>query len=235
MDGKQLELQLELEAEFEKALELAATYPEIPLISLWHKLDDLMQIPDLSERLRQAGRAIAQIVEVFALRVDQRLEAWESKYSPPPELFDPILNDEFFQPFLRQSQTLHLEDLLEEYHRDGGSREASDPIVGEVDKQAVLDFVEQVESEAEALEHALSLAHDEDYAAWCAILLNTLHSERSYSLTDLNTTSDLSLIQIWITLLLNPTTFILSQQWSTPEEFYDYHRITITLASRVDP
>ncbi len=67
------QLELKLWEDLEKASVTPAT---VDLVQLWQELEAALGLLPHEQRLQTAGKAIAQIVEVFALRSDLLLSAW---------------------------------------------------------------------------------------------------------------------------------------------------------------
>ncbi len=147
MQATQLELKLWDE------LEQASATPEtVDLDHLWQELEDALRLLPHEQRLGMAGKAIAQIVEVFALRSDLLLSAWEDAHNDE----GPAVDEDAIAGLVRQTMTLDLSDLMEESAPEQ-RQPRTQPVLsvaGPVDKAALLEAfdseIELVEAQAQA-------------------------------------------------------------------------------------
>jgi hypothetical protein len=154
-------------------------------------------------RLATAADAIVEMAEVLAARADEFFSAWRRV----PE-DGPILDENLFAEFVRQSFHLELDGLvdvpelyvrnaLEKVHGD------SESVVKEVSKEALLESLEP-ESQLEPIP-VLELEHDEDVAAWAAIVREWMMSRRVQcgSIGEIVDSTQLSSVKVWIAGLLS--------------------------------
>jgi len=136
-------------------LERASAMPEtVDLDHLWAELEQLLERLPHEQQLHTAGKAIEQIAEVFALRSNSILPAWEEVHSDE----GPAVDEDAISGLVRQSMNLNLADLVEEpvaEHRQRQSHAPSaDSVAGPVDKVPLLEAseskIELVEAQAQA-------------------------------------------------------------------------------------
>jgi hypothetical protein len=213
MQGTQLELQ------FEAAVQEAIATPEqANLDQLWEALQQVLDEQPDDLKLKIAGEAIAQFADVLFAKAEGWIAAWEETHNPP-EATEPILTAEMLASVLRQSMTLNLEGLVDNFVRSPhSSEEIGNSMVGEVEKELLLAMVDDLE----ATEKALAVAHAEDISAWATAIAQYLkqQSGRQISLSELRQGVSLSLVELWLGLLLGG--FRLQSNWiekSAPSDF----------------
>jgi hypothetical protein len=204
MQGTQLELQ------FEAAVQGAIAAPEqANLDLLWEALQQVLdEVPD-DQKLKIAGEAIAQFAEVLFAKAEGWIAAWEETHNPP-DATEPILTAEMLASVLRQSMTLNLEGLVENFVRSPhSSDDGGESMVGEVEKQLLLAMVDELE----AREQALAVAHAEDVTQWATAIAEYLkqQSQTQIPLSELRQGLSLSFVELWLGLLLGG--FHLKSNW----------------------
>jgi hypothetical protein len=183
--------------EFRVAIERAIADPDgADLRELLVKLERaLLELPQ-EQQLQVAGSILAQLVEVFAVRAERMLDAWDEKYCPFQE--EPVLTTEMLQEVLRQTMALDLAPVI-----GAPLTHAAQPnsVVGTVEKTNLLEFLNQMEAEKQ---QALDVAHDEDVNAWVAAIAHwkQTYPKREVSLSELQRALKMPLIKIWLALLL---------------------------------
>jgi hypothetical protein len=119
----------------------------------------ISQVPQ-SEQLRLAGEALLRMAEVYAARSETWIEEWEQASR------DPVVERGFFDDLVRQTMAVDLSELMEpaplRKQRSRGEIGQEGAIVAEVEKDAVLAMVDQME--AEAVRKEAVLAHPEGSA-----------------------------------------------------------------------
>jgi len=219
MQATQLELKL-----WDDLEQASATAEAADLDHLWQELETALGPLPSEQRLHMAGKAIEQIVEVFALRSDLILSAWEEAHNDQ----GPAVDEDAIAGLVRQSMNLDLADLVEEpvaEHRQRQSRTLSvDSVAGPVDKAALLEAfeseIELVEAQAQAQSAAMAAAHDEDVVGWASMIVQWLELRQSsepVSLVQLQQSLGLPMVEIWMGLLLSQQHYELEQQG----DFYD--------------
>lgn len=183
--------------------EQAIAHPESAnLAQLWSEVEQQLGRLEREERLRMAGEAIAQLAEICYARAEWMLGDWDSRWSDRP-IEEPVLTEDMLSGFLRQSMSLNLEELLEEFIQTRTRSAPADSVVAAVEKQAVLDWLDQEEKE-----RALSVAHDENVSEWVGLIQAWLdaHQQKgmfSAIVRDLqNQDAHLTPIAVWLGLLL---------------------------------
>lgn len=213
MQGTQLELNLQ---------QALADPPTADLKQLWQVLEDVLQPLPEQQQLQIAGEAIAQIVEVVCSRAQQVLDGLELSQHPSNEepQIEVCLSREFLEPFIRQSVSLNLDQLLvppTSRQREPGIQS----VVGECNKEALLLMLD----EAEAKQQALAVAHAEAVEDWSVRLREFfMHTDKSTSLNELVQKLQMDWVEIWLGLLLGG--FRLEQHG----EFYDSKTILCGVA-----
>lgn len=162
-------------------------------------------------QFKTAGDIIVLLAQLIELRANLLLKDWEERHNPCLE--EPILTAEMLQEVLRQTMTLNLEEILELPERQ--ERQDSDSVVGAVEKENLMEFIEQLEL-AEAKQKALSIAYEEDITAWVNVIKEWLKQHRlTVSILELHHHIQMPFVQVWLALLLGG--FELEQQGN----FYD--------------
>jgi hypothetical protein len=136
----------------------------------WQQLclafDEAIDRTPVGLRLATAADAIAEMADVFAARADEFFSGWHRQRVAHE---GPILDDDLFAEFVRQSFHLDLDGLVgvpELYIRSASekSHEEIESVVTEVTKETALMLVG---AELEEPEKVIALLeYDEDIAAW---------------------------------------------------------------------
>ncbi|CAA9562836.1 hypothetical protein AVDCRST_MAG81-792 [uncultured Synechococcales cyanobacterium] len=219
MQTTQLELSL-----WENLEQAAATPETTDLDHLWQELEAAIGPLPHEQRLQTAGKAIAQIVEVFALRCDLILSAWEEAHNDQ----GPAVDEDALSGLVRQTMTLDLSELMEEPVAEQRQRQShtssTNSVAGPVDKAALLEAfeseIELVESQAQARAAAMAVAHDEDIAGWASMITQWLELRQSselVSLVQLQQEVGMPLVEVWLGLLLSQQQY----EWEQQGDFYD--------------
>jgi len=225
---------IQLELDLWQQLEAATQQPEsADLRQLWQGLEQAIASVPRQQQLPMAATAIAQIIEVFALRADWLLSALEVKDRSQ----GPVLSEDFLTGWLRQSMSIDLADLKEEgfalepatRQRRSSGLASEESVAGVVDKKVLLEAfdteIELVEAQAGAASGAVSVAHAEDVTAWAGAIARWLQQHSStepVSLLELQQGVGMPLVEVWLGLLLGNQGVALKQQG----EFYS-HQIQV--------
>lgn len=197
------------------------------LVMLWQQLDRVLEKLPQEVWLPIAGDAIAQFSEICAARAEVLLDDWQSRYSPPVlDLTEPVLTDELLAGILRHTMNLNLENLLEEVDPQTRNRLPSpdDSIVGDVDKDDLLEMLDEIELK----QTALQIAYEESISDWSAIVQRWINAQsRTIDLATLLANVELSPVKAWLGLLLADPGYLWEHQWETDEEFYLPHCIKL--------
>ena len=191
------------------------------LHDLLSELDRSLSNASQEMQLHIAGTMLAQLAEVLAARANQLLEAWEEKHNPIKS--EPILTAEMLQDVLRQTMSLNLEDVIQALPYKPNGVQPSESIVGAVDKDNLLAFLEHVD-QRQTNQNALAVAYDENVGAWVEAITHwrQKHHHQAISLLELQRSLQMPLIQIWLALLLGG--FTLEQRGG----FYQVDGIWVT-------
>lgn len=207
-------------------LEQATAAPESADIShLWAQLEQSVTELPGELKLHTAGKAIAQIAEVFALRSDSLLSAWEEAHNDD----GPTFEEDAISGLVRQTMNLDLSELMETPAPEQRQRQSlalsTESVAGEVSKEALLEAfeseIELVETQAQAQSTAMAVAHDEDVVGWGranAQWFAEQSPDQAVSLIQLQQSLGLPMVEVWMGLLLSQ-----EQQYQLEQrgEFYD--------------
>jgi hypothetical protein len=222
----------QLELDLWQSLEKASRFPETAdLRSLCDALEQTLADQSLAEQLAVAGDVLVQLSEVHAARANLLISGWERRHNPT----EPLVNLEECVDLFVQSLTLDVSDLFEEpepiqypANRKKTSSQEEGSIIGEVDKNALLDWVDQMAAaqpldELEMTEQIRDLAHGENVEEWSKAIAHYLqHFGSTICLPDLQQALGMPIVELWLGLLMGGHS--LSQQG----EFYDSQTLWVT-------
>ncbi|MDX2243078.1 MAG: hypothetical protein NW224_20550 [Leptolyngbyaceae cyanobacterium bins.302] len=223
----------QLELDLWQSLEAASRFPETAdLRSLCDALEQTLLDQSLAEQLAVAGDVLMQLSEVHAARADLLISRWERRHNPT----EPMVNLEECVDLFVQSLSLDVTDLFEEpepmqyptNRKKKSSAQVDGSIVGEVDKEALLNWVDQVAAEqllneAQMAEQIRELAHGENVEEWSEAIAQYLqHLQSNIRLPDLQRALKMPMVELWLGLLMGG--YSLNQQG----EFYDSQTLWIT-------
>ena len=226
----------QLELDLWQSLEKASRFPETAdLRSLCDALEQTLSAQPLAEQLTVAGDVLVQLSEVHAARANLLISGWERRHNPA----EPVVNLEDCVDLFVQSLTLDVSELFEELepiqypaNRKKTSSQEEGSIVGEVDKNALLDWVDQMTAaqpldELEMAEQIRDLAHGENVEEWSKAIDQYLQRFGStIRLPDLQQALKMPIVELWLGLLLGG--YPLEQQG----EFYNRQTLWITGANK---
>jgi hypothetical protein len=205
------------------ALQAAIANPtQANVKALLHVFDVEIAQQSEQDQFHTAGEVIMQLAQLIELRAMVWLADWDERHQPP-SLEDPIVTTDMLQDVLRQTMTLNLEDILEPFERK--EREASDSIVGVVEKANLMQLLDEIEA-TEAKQAALAIAYEEDISQWAKQICQRIHNRTPISLADLFHQLPMPFAQVWLALLLGE--FRLEQTGA----FYDASTILVSLPYR---
>ena len=180
---------------------------------LWHSLEDAIALQDSNEQLLVAGDAISQIVEVFVLRAKSILDSLEATDNTE----EPILGEDFLSGLMRQSMSIDLSDLMEEFAFDRvESSPGNGSVVSVIDRKEARKIARSARA---AMRKALKeLAEKENIPKWqnAIALWIEQHQGEKVSLLQLQQALGMPLVEVWLGLLHSPTPY----QWDGTGEFY---------------
>ena len=154
----------QLELDFASTLASALDEPEQADISLMcASLEQHLQGRSPHEQLRVAGDAIKDMAEVCFQRAELMIQGWEDRYNSE----GPVLDEDFLAGMIQQTMFLDVSDLCRQpksrKRRQGFTGNPVESVVGEVSKDSVLEFLDELES-GEVV--ALKVSHVEDVSGW---------------------------------------------------------------------
>jgi len=156
-----------------------------------------------------------QIVEVYVKRANSILDSLEATDSSE----GPVLDEDFLSGLMRQSMSIDLSDLMEEFAFD--EVESSPVIFGS--QVALIDRKEAraiARQERARMRKALKeLAEKENIPLWQQAIASWIeqHQGEKVSLLQLQQVLGMPLVEVWLGLLHSPTP---SYQWDGTGEFY---------------
>jgi hypothetical protein len=175
-------------------------------LGLLTEVDESIEKLPPNDRLKAAGEAIRRLGEIYADRSAMQLSEIEYLFRPEQE---PIMSLDAFDRYVRQSMVVDLEQFIEAPALPEYEREYNLTVVREQSKAEILALVgELAEIDPEvAYQQAIALAHDEDVSAWGAAISARLDEwDRPVSLLELQESTEMPLVQVWLALLLNGMT-----------------------------
>ena len=125
----------QLELDLWGDLKTALTEPEsADMQLLWRSLEQAIAYQDSNQQLLVAGDAITQIVEVYVKRAKSILDSLEVNDDSSE---GPVLDEDFLSGLMRQSMSLDLSDLMEEFTFEVESSPVSvGSVVSVIDRKA---------------------------------------------------------------------------------------------------
>ena len=207
-------------SDFWQNIEAAKEVPERANVSvLIEQAEDVLSQLSIEKQLRLAGETLAAIADIYQSKSNALLDDWHQKYEPTEPGFD----EELLAGLVRQSMSLDLADLLEPpqpRQRVKSLMPEIESVAGEVDKQKLL----QVLDREQMRQQVFQTSYDENVTAWCEKISAWFerHIGEECSLVRLVEETELSLGQVWLSLLLGG--FKLKR---SDGDFYDLDRISI--------
>lgn len=170
------------------------------VLQLWDGMLPELQALSQHERLQVAGEMALGITEVFCQQAGLLIQDWEDRHNTQ----GPVLDDDFLAGMVQETMFLDVSDLCRQpksrKRRQGFSGKPVESVVGEVSKDAVLEFVEELES-GEAI--ALKVSHEEDVSAWVGAILEYLEgTEGEVSFGELVNGLRMPVVAVWLGVLL---------------------------------
>lgn len=207
-------------------LKAATSDPEAAdLQQLLQDLEQVLGEVQEDQRLRVAGEAIAQIVEVYALRANLILDALEVRDTS----VGPILSEGFLSGLMRQSMTIDLSDLMEDLFsedRDPQEQEtAGGSQVAILDKKKAKAMADKARKDAKRM--VAELAGKEHVSEWASAIARWLTARSSTEpvpLLQLQQDLGMPLVEVWLGLLHNQESYQLKQCG----DFYDPYSIEVS-------
>ncbi|WP_009630271.1 hypothetical protein [Synechocystis sp. PCC 7509] len=205
----------QLELDLWGDLKTALTEPEsADMKLLWHSLDQAIAHSDSNEQLLVAGDAITQIVEVYVKRAKSILDSLEVNDDSSE---GSVLDEDFLSGLMRQSMSLDLSDLMEEFTFESESSPVSvSSVVSVIDRKEAKAIARKARA---AMRKALKeLAEQENIPKWQNAITHWIeqHHGKKVSLEQLQQALGMPLVEIWLGLLHSPTSY----SWDGQGEFY---------------
>ena len=205
----------QLELDLWGDLKTALTEPEsADMELLWQGLEEAIAYQNSNQQLLVAGNAIAQIVEVYVKRAKSILDSLEVNDDSSE---GPVLDEDFLSGLMRQSMSLDLSDLMEEFAFEIESSPVSvASVVSVIDRKEAKAIARKARA---AMRKALQeLAEKENIPKWqqAIALWIEQHQGEKVSLWQLHQALDMPLVEVWLGLLHSPT----PDQWEGTGEFY---------------
>ena len=207
-------------SDFWQNIEAAKEVPERANVSLLiEQAEGILSQLSIEKQLRLAGETLAAIADIYQSKSEALLDDWQQKYDPSEPEFD----EELLAGLVRQSMSLDISDLLEPpqpRQRVKSLMPEIESVAGEVDKQKLL----QVLDREQMRQQVFQTSYDENVTAWCEKISIWFdeHIGEECSLVRLVEETELSLGQVWLSLLLGG--FKLKR---SDGDFYDLDRISI--------
>ncbi|HTL90624.1 MAG TPA: hypothetical protein VL134_14580 [Leptolyngbya sp.] len=197
---------LELWQELEEATQ-APRFVNFEL--LWLMLEEAIKHLPQAQQLAIAGNAIEQMAEIVRLRSTLLIAEWESAQSGI-EAEAPTIEIALVDAWVRQSMAVNLDAFVEQ---PKSTRRRSikvklaptDSVVGEVERGAIIQMIDELEREQNAADMVRSLAGNEDIAAWSAMIHQWLQDQSiayPISLHELLPHLEMPWVEVWLGLLL---------------------------------
>ena len=180
---------------------------------LWHSLEDAIALQDTDGQLLVAGDAIAQIVEVYVKRAKCILDSLEVTDSSD----GPVLDEDFLSGLMRQSMSLDLSDLMEEFTFETESSPVSlGSVVSVIDRKEAKAIARK--ARAAMRKDLFELAEQENIPLWQNAIASWIGQQggKKVSLEQLQQSLGMPLVEVWLGLLHSPTPY----QWDGTGEFY---------------
>ena len=198
----------QLELDLWGDLKTALTQPEsADMKLLWHSLDQAIAHQDSNEQLLVAGDAITQIVEVYVKRAKSILDSLEVNDDSSE---GPVLDEDFLSGLMRQSMSLDLSDLMEEFAFEIESSPVSvASVVSVIDRKEAKAIARKARA---AMRKALQeLAEKENIPKWQQAIAHWIGQQggEKVSLLQLQQALGMPLVEVWLGLLHSPTPY----QW----------------------
>ena len=196
------------------------------LRALWTALEPMLSaLPD-AEQLRIGGMAIAELAGICQLRAERMLATWEEQQNET----GPAMAEDLLAGLVQRTMYLEISDLIRQPQPCGRfkSQRSRAEIVEKADLLALLTAQERAEPD-QSSHAALAVAHQENLSAWVEAVADwmraaTLEATKAVSLSDLQQSLNMPLIELWLALLLG------GYRLESRGGFYETAQIWITVA-----
>jgi hypothetical protein len=214
---EQLELQL-----WQTLQEAQAMPEEANLDLLWDELETAIVGRDLKEQLEVSAEAILQIAGLVQERCMFRFEELVARHSDE----GPVMPEDTFDLYVRQSMEVDFDQFVETIGRKEHEYPEFRELVSVVEEVSKEELLELLEDEPIPM---LELEHDEDVAAWAAIVREwmVLRGVDSVSIGEIVESTQLSSVKVWIAGLLSD--FELVRLSRKDKDFYDAEQLILRI------
>lgn len=198
---------------------------EADLQMVFQLLDQTLVDLDTTSQLRISADAVCQITDLFCDRTNILFAEIQAKATDE----GPVMPDDAFNRYVRQTVVVDLEQFIQPWEspprKVAERQQDSSSVVGDIDKEVLLQCLEQEKalSPAEEYAQAISIAHQENVSAWIeAIALRMSQRTTPIKLIELENILQLPRVELWLGLMLGD--FKLEQR----RKFYDTDGIWIS-------
>ncbi len=142
---------------------------------LWQDLESAIAPLENNQQLHVAASAISQIVEVYVKRATGILDSLEVTDNS----LGPVLDDDFLSGLMRQSMSLDLSDLMEEFASDTEVSPSSGSVVSVIDRKEARALARK--ARAQIRKALKALAEQENIPQWQNVIAHWMrqhHGER---------------------------------------------------------
>ena len=149
---------------------------------------------------RSLARWPLGLAEVFCQRAELLIQDWEDRHNTQ----GPVMDEDFLAGMVQETMFLDISDLCRQpksrKRQQGFTGKPVESVVGEISKDAVLEFVDELES-GEAV--ALKASHEEDVSAWMGAITEYLEmAEGAVSFAELVKGLGKPVVVVWLGVLL---------------------------------
>ncbi|MGP1373856.1 MAG: hypothetical protein ACTS3T_13590 [Almyronema sp.] len=192
-----------LEQAIDRTFAAATAAPQtVQIQEFWPQFEAAIAQLPLAEQLRLGAHLITHLAQLYELKAEWLLNAWEETYQPQ----EPLFSEAWLQGLVRQTQQVDISMFTEpRRHRRAAkvAKQAADSVAEAVDKTKVLAMIDQITAE-EAAQQALMTAHDENVSAWIQAIATWMQQQQmtQIPLLELHRALQQPLVEIWLALLL---------------------------------
>ena len=203
---------------------------EVEWCQLWNSFDSALEDLELSEQLVVAAEVLSSLVEIFRARSADTFEEIDAVVSDD----GPVMGDAHFAQFVRQSMSIDFEQFVEVpqnlyrklYEYSGTPSLENNSIAEFVDKQVLLEAVQQIEETTIEQQHDLvfNIAHSENVGIWVDNITSYIIDKATTPVAMIIQELDLAPVEVWLGLLLGG--FSLYSNCLSVDEFSTYDEYT---------
>ena len=173
---------------------------QVDVLQLWDGMLPELQTLSQQEQLQVAGEMALGIAEVFSQRAELLIQDWEDRHNTQ----GPVMDEDFLAGMVQETMFLDVSDLCRQpksrKRREVFTGKPVESVAGEVSKDTVLEFVDELES-GEAV--ALKASHEEDVSRWVSDIAKYLeNASGAVSFAELVNGLGIPVVAVWLGLLL---------------------------------